>query len=90
MRGVGARAGTSDEARDRRRAGALKLGWASTFFGGAVVSRRAAGLALEVAQRAGTLADGVEQARRAIADGRAARRLAELAPETELREASHG
>jgi hypothetical protein len=36
---------TSDEARYRRLAGALKLAWASTFFGNAVVSRRAAGLA---------------------------------------------
>jgi hypothetical protein len=34
-----------DRARYRRLSGALKLAWASTFFGGAVVSRRAAGLA---------------------------------------------
>jgi len=36
---------TGAEARYRRLSGALKLAWASTFFGGAVVSRRAAGLA---------------------------------------------
>lgn len=42
----------SDEARYRRLSGGLKLAWASTFFGGAVVSRRAAGLAGEVEQMA--------------------------------------
>ena len=36
---------TGAEARYRRLSGALKLAWASTFFGSAVVSRRAAGLA---------------------------------------------
>jgi hypothetical protein len=40
------------EARYRRFSGALKLAWASTFFGGAVVSRRAAGLADDAEQMA--------------------------------------
>ncbi len=42
----------SDEARYRRLSGALKLAWASTFFSGAVVSRRAAGLADDAEQMA--------------------------------------
>ena len=37
----------SDGARYQRLSSALKLAWASTFFGSAVVSRRAAGLALD-------------------------------------------
>ena len=37
----------SDEARYRRFSTALKLAWASTFFGGATVSRRSAGLAAD-------------------------------------------
>jgi len=43
---------TSDEARYHRLSGALKLAWASTFFGSAVVSRRAAGLALDAEKMA--------------------------------------
>ena len=43
---------TGEEARYRRLSGALKLAWASTFFGSAVVSRRAAGLALNAEKMA--------------------------------------
>ena len=43
---------TREEARYRRLSGALKLAWASTFFGSAVVSRRAAGLALDAEKMA--------------------------------------
>jgi hypothetical protein len=42
----------SDEARYRRLSGALKLAWASTFFGSAIVSRRAAGLAIDAEKMA--------------------------------------
>jgi hypothetical protein len=42
----------SDGARYNRLSGALKLAWASTFFGSAVVSRRAAGLALDAEKMA--------------------------------------
>jgi len=40
------------ETRYRRFSGALKLAWASTFFGSAVISRRAAGLADDAEQMA--------------------------------------
>ncbi len=43
---------TSDEARYHRLSGVLKLAWASTFFANAVVSRRAAGLALDAEKMA--------------------------------------
>jgi hypothetical protein len=43
---------SSDQARFRRLTGALKLAWASTFFGNAVFSRRAAGLALDAEKMA--------------------------------------
>jgi hypothetical protein len=43
---------TSDEARYRRLAGAIKLAWASTFFNNAIISRRAAGLADDAEQMA--------------------------------------
>jgi hypothetical protein len=48
---------TSDEARYRRLSGALKLAWASTFFANAVVSRRAAGLALDAEKMAVVVQD---------------------------------
>jgi hypothetical protein len=43
---------TDDRARYRRLSGAIKLAWASTFFEGAMVSRRAAGLADDAEQMA--------------------------------------
>jgi hypothetical protein len=43
---------TSDEARYRRLSGAIKLAWASTFFSGALISRRAAGLSDDAEQMA--------------------------------------
>jgi hypothetical protein len=43
---------SDDRARYRRLSGAIKLAWASTFFEGAVVSRRAAGLASDAEQMA--------------------------------------
>jgi hypothetical protein len=43
---------TSDEARYRRLSAALKLAYASTFFGGAITSRRAAGLAVDAEKMA--------------------------------------
>ena len=42
----------SDDARYRRLSSAVKLAWASTFFGNAVISRRAAGLADDAEQMA--------------------------------------
>jgi hypothetical protein len=43
---------TGDEARYRRLSAALKLAYASTFFGGAITSRRAAGLAVDAEKMA--------------------------------------
>ncbi len=49
----------SDDARYRRLASAIKLAWASTFFGNAVISRRAAGLADDAEQMAVVIQEAV-------------------------------